>query len=269
MDAVSQTLQALWIGGLAATPLVLVIGLVCRVRMLRPSTRHLLWCAALASLAAPALGWWLWRPDWFRSESVLAAADRALGRAGPSASGNVAADVGPRMAYVGPLLLPMAASPVNLHDRAAVPTLLPSTGPNAEARRLAYELPLPLPATYADAKSGAGGTPMAALGNPGADRGRAGGLLAGGVSGRIREPVMAAVGRHESPKVLAPAEPAQQGLKTESLPAKTETADAFLTVGAVGQFLRGMVGSLVGLRDWLAALPPLPAAIWLGLPSIV
>ena len=56
MDAVSQTLQALWIGGLAATPLVLVIGLVCRVRMLRPSTRHLLWCAALASLAAPALG---------------------------------------------------------------------------------------------------------------------------------------------------------------------------------------------------------------------
>ena len=74
--------ELLWTGALAAVPLVLAVSLVCRCRRLRPATRHMLWLAALASFVTPVLGSLIWRPDWFRSERVLAAADRVLPAAG-------------------------------------------------------------------------------------------------------------------------------------------------------------------------------------------
>ena len=36
-------------GDVAATPVALIVGMICRVRSLRPATRHVLWLAALAS----------------------------------------------------------------------------------------------------------------------------------------------------------------------------------------------------------------------------
>ncbi len=65
-------------GGLAATPVALIVGMICRVRSLRPATRHVLWLATLASFLTPAAGMLIWRPSWFRSDLVLAAADRVL-----------------------------------------------------------------------------------------------------------------------------------------------------------------------------------------------
>lgn len=52
------TLQSLWelawMGGLAATPLALVVEAVLRLRPVRPATRHALWAAVLFSFVTPA-----------------------------------------------------------------------------------------------------------------------------------------------------------------------------------------------------------------------
>lgn len=77
-DGLERLLDGLWIGGLAATPLALVVALLCRIRSLRPATRHVLWGAVLLSFVTPALGTIVWRPAWFRSEHLASAADSAL-----------------------------------------------------------------------------------------------------------------------------------------------------------------------------------------------
>ncbi len=77
-ELISRTADLLWMGGLAASPLALLVGCVCRCKSLRPSTRHMLWFAVLASFVTPMLGAMIWRPQWFRSDSLIAAADSVL-----------------------------------------------------------------------------------------------------------------------------------------------------------------------------------------------
>src|SRR5688572_33428961 len=63
----------LWVGALAATPLALLVGGMCRWKNLRPATRHMLWVVVLASFVTPAIGSWIWRPEWFRTDRLVAA----------------------------------------------------------------------------------------------------------------------------------------------------------------------------------------------------
>ena len=74
MDWATQGLELMWIGGLAAVPVALLAGTLSRWRGCRPATRHAMWIAVLATFVAPMLSAGLWRPAWFRSERVLAAA---------------------------------------------------------------------------------------------------------------------------------------------------------------------------------------------------
>ncbi len=76
---ISRMADLLWLGGLAATPLAILVGVACRWKTLRPATRHILWFAALASFVTPALGAMIWTPQWFRSDRVIAAAESVLG----------------------------------------------------------------------------------------------------------------------------------------------------------------------------------------------
>jgi beta-lactamase regulating signal transducer with metallopeptidase domain len=75
---IARASELLWTGALAATPVGAAVAVMCRLRRLRPSTRHLLWMAVLASFLTPAIGSLLWKPYWFRSERVMAAADSVL-----------------------------------------------------------------------------------------------------------------------------------------------------------------------------------------------
>ena len=74
----SRLVQLVWIGGLAATPIVIAVSLLCRSEKLRPATKHVLWAAALASFLTPLAVAAVWRNTWFASERVLSLADRVL-----------------------------------------------------------------------------------------------------------------------------------------------------------------------------------------------
>jgi beta-lactamase regulating signal transducer with metallopeptidase domain len=77
-ELIARSAELLWTGALAATPLALVVAAVSRWRRVRPATRHMLWVGVLASFITPAIGTLVWRPQWFRSDRVLAAADSVL-----------------------------------------------------------------------------------------------------------------------------------------------------------------------------------------------
>jgi|GEM_PF-1880133 len=77
-QVIAKVAEMLWVGGLAATPLAVVVSLVCRARRVRPATRHMLWFAVLASFVTPAVGSLIWRPQWFRSDRVMAAAELVM-----------------------------------------------------------------------------------------------------------------------------------------------------------------------------------------------
>ncbi|HLO41202.1 MAG TPA: M56 family metallopeptidase, partial [Phycisphaerales bacterium] len=87
MDATFGLMDMLWMGGLAATPLAILVGAACRVRSMRPATRHMLWLCVLLSFLTPAVGTVIWHPAWFASGQVMAAAERVLDDGQPVAAG--------------------------------------------------------------------------------------------------------------------------------------------------------------------------------------
>ncbi|MBL8760001.1 MAG: hypothetical protein JNL50_01745, partial [Phycisphaerae bacterium] len=74
----SRLIELVWIGGLAATPIVVGVSILCRSPKLRPATKHALWAAALASFLTPLAVAAVWRNTWFESDRVLSLADRVL-----------------------------------------------------------------------------------------------------------------------------------------------------------------------------------------------
>ncbi|MBL9032303.1 MAG: hypothetical protein JNM80_11450 [Phycisphaerae bacterium] len=79
MDWSARAVELIWIGGLAALPVALLVALLSRRSWCRPATRHALWTAVLATLVGPLLTWPLGRFAWFRSERLMATADAILG----------------------------------------------------------------------------------------------------------------------------------------------------------------------------------------------
>jgi beta-lactamase regulating signal transducer with metallopeptidase domain len=86
-ELIARLSELLWMGALAATPLALIVAIVSRWRRVRPATRHMLWVGVLASFITPALGTLIWRPQWFRSDRLLAAADSVLAEPPAAADG--------------------------------------------------------------------------------------------------------------------------------------------------------------------------------------
>src|SRR5437773_2168043 len=118
MDWAARGLELMWIGGLAAVPVALIAAMCSRWPGCRPATRHALWIAVLGTFIAPALTAGLWRPAWFGSERILAAADRLAGPAragaGDAACGgeDAAPGAGPDLA---PVPTPRSGAPTLAH----------------------------------------------------------------------------------------------------------------------------------------------------------
>ncbi|MDZ4828951.1 MAG: M56 family metallopeptidase [Phycisphaerae bacterium] len=63
-------IDAIWVGGIAATPIALVAAMFCSSKRVRPATRHALALAALVSFLTPAIAGAFWRPDFLKLAPV-------------------------------------------------------------------------------------------------------------------------------------------------------------------------------------------------------
>lgn len=217
-DPIIQNLtELLWIGGLAATPLAILVGCVCRWKTLRPATRHMLWFAVLASFVSPAIGAWVWTPHWFRSDRLMAAADSVLAdrqadsRAQPSS---------PALAHREELMAPS--------DWAK--TSQPAQSPDATAHNSPDHAPLRFDVPL-DGEVAAGQMTIAA-------------------------PVTSARAELHAAPTPRPLPTAQ----ADKPATRSQTPNSASSTGEV----RAWLIRLLSVRDALAALPPVPAAIWLG-----
>lgn len=241
MELLAELMRGLWIGGLAATPLVLAIGAICRVKGLSPSTRHLLWSAVLVSFVTPAVGMMIWRPDWFRTERILAVADAAITIMGSVVSDRAAepAEVEkkkeelPRSTFVGPLLLP------------AINSMVVEKPEQNRARPVMNE------------RTGRAPTVAGAVG---VSTGVASGVDSlPRVTGNER-PAMARIG--SSTPVSAALERRGEDVRPAEAEVKTKTAEA-------PSALRRVTETATGLRDVVVSNPPIPAWLWLGVAALI
>lgn len=217
-DPIIQHLtESLWIGGLAATPLAIVVGCICRWKALRPATRHMLWFAVLASFVTPAIGAWVWTPHWFRSERLIAAADSVLASRGDT---NPAPAITHRPANREIPVDPDASPSTSQLQEFPDSVMQPST----DVAPLRFDVPL-------DCEIASGQMTLATPVTP--DRFEI---------------------RAEPSKLPLPAVQANKpALPGQSLKAEPSTDE-----------VRVWLVRLLSVRDAFAALPPVPAAIWLG-----
>jgi len=249
----SEITALLWVGALAATPLALIVGGMCRWKSLRPATRHMLWLVVLASFVTPAIGTWIWRPEWFRTDRLVVA--RSPGAApvatasGPApAAESVPTTPAPpaspvREAFPTSAPLAGAASPAVVLAAPARPA--PPTASGAASfspiSHLVPWLAYQLPSVAARPRDGAPNHEPAP--DPGAPR-----------AGGLDLPVVASTslrGTSEAPSGGAPRPTAG---------ASAPTAPRGSPMSEVDDWVK----HAVGVRDAVAALPPLPATIWLG-----
>ncbi|MBX3388608.1 MAG: hypothetical protein KF691_04050 [Phycisphaeraceae bacterium] len=262
MDAMTEIMRALWIGGLAATPLALGVGLVCRVRVWSAATKHTLWLAVLASFVTPVIGVFVWRPDWFGSERLLGAAEnviKAIESATPrepktevaqvKPEPKVAAQSAPASMFVGPVLVPLIQPENEARFVVDTPRAIPFEAENMRAAR----------ADYATLTS-----PMSALGRA-TPLGLASPLgLAPGTGRAARNEISERPARARIDRSGA-AESRPE--RREPAPEPAVVPDA-KKVESAGQ-LRTVAAALVAVRDWLGSASPIPVVLWLGVAALL
>ncbi|MFN0132384.1 MAG: M56 family metallopeptidase [Phycisphaerales bacterium] len=130
MDWAASAIELIWVGGLAALPMALLVAAISRRSWCRPATRHALWAAVLATLVGPLLTWPLGRMSLFRSDRVLAYADSLATRlhptSGPDTTTSTAASGLPASS---PTLKATDAAPA--FSRSTTPSLAPATSARA------------------------------------------------------------------------------------------------------------------------------------------
>ncbi len=254
MGAAESILAVLWAGGLAATPVALVVGAVCRWSKPRPATRHALWLAVLASFVTPAIGRLIWAPEWSRSERIIAAADSLFEKIergpGPVFGPEPRSDL-----HAGDLDAPVLTAPSRAHD--AEPPARVAMRPNGfqavpEARPIERSHPrtagrsmaAPPPDTRArehaerEAIAAPAGLTIAIPQDPSG---------AGFDTGADSAP-----STFRAEKRAAAAVPAPGSGPQEAAPAGPRFGD-----------VRAWIAALLALRDAAAELPPVPGAVWL------
>ena len=266
MDAMTEIMRALWIGGLAATPLALGVGVLCRAKAWSAATRHLLWLAVLVSFVTPALGWFVWRPNWFGTERLLGAAERVIAQlpvkqvepekatAVPTerTERDFATQSIPTTSFVGPVLLP-------------------SFTPENAARFAMGEAPsaTPISATYPrhDAPRYAGrGVSRPTFSTLGAVNTAAPLGLAPASAMRTEQPARARVAAG-LPRLIERKEAAKAPVIVSS--AASDPVAAVSKETAVAELLRTTASALVSIRDWLASASPIPMTLWLGVAGLL
>jgi len=253
MDLATSILTVLWAGGLAATPIALLVGALCRWKKLRPATRHALWLAVLASFVTPAVGRLVWRPEWSRSERILAAADTVIDRfSEPSGAivPNPAALVMP-----APAQIPAASAPVR-------PATNPSGVRSLEPPILSLEQGQPR-----EAPTFLVTAPIETASFPSAPERRD-----TSAARSIRPlPSRPTDTRHrkfetsrESDRPLEiAAGPAPVAAEVPALPPQAGERPAADSAAISGPNVRAWVVGLVALRDAIVTMPPVPGIVWL------
>lgn len=239
MDLASRVAELLWIGSLAAVPLALIVAAACRWPGCRPATRHAMWAAVLVSFVAPALASLIWRPDWFQSQRVLAAAQ--------------------------PLLQP-ASSPIG--EPAPAITLLP---PRPAERSAATPI-----RSVTSEPTDSNKAPKSSLDSKGPQRP---GVIDLPTPARRDPAQPVLTGSHERAKQgTAPALPQARSTVVVELPTRRDTSvppstaqparSAALRAAPASAGWRREMGAwlehLLLVRDEIARIPPLPVALWFG-----
>ncbi|MGH7242572.1 MAG: M56 family metallopeptidase [Phycisphaerales bacterium] len=266
MDAMTEIMRALWIGGLAATPIALGVGVVCRAKAWSAATRHLLWLAVLASFVTPALGVFIWRPTWFRTEQLLGVTERVIATLPVGASepeAKVVADAAgrqdslPKSSFVGPILLPSFTPESSARFAMGEPSMLRQAMP-------AVSSPSP---RQAGSSGSISRTPFMATTGIGTTAGNLAtplGLAPAG-SSRVEQPARVRVPASPA-RVVADRGPVNAPIA--AVPVITEKAATPRESSAAG-FLRSSVSMVASMRDALASASPIPAGLWLGVAGLL
>jgi beta-lactamase regulating signal transducer with metallopeptidase domain len=282
MDAMNEIMRALWIGGLAATPLALGVGVVCRAKAWSAATRHLLWLAVLVSFVTPALGWFVWRPNWFGTEQLLGAAEHVIAQlpvkaeavsTSPEregrASGNRAM---PTTTFVGPVFLP-SFTPENA-ARFAIGESRTLRATPMSAIPMASLPRHPAASGYATNLSNIGAVNGGAV-NSAAPLG-----LAPAGSMRMEQPARARLAatsprvseRKDATKALQATTPIDSASSRPAIALTASTTTPTLTAAretAAAELLRKSVATLISIRDSLASASPIPMTLWLGVAALL
>ncbi|MFO0835731.1 MAG: M56 family metallopeptidase [Phycisphaerales bacterium] len=259
----SRLVQLVWIGGLAATPIVIGVSLLCRSHKLRPATKHALWAAALASFLTPLAVAAVWRNTWFASERVLSLADRVLPEGTHEAKDTVRIEPGVAAggsvnAGVEAMEAPAKASDVNETPRGMeVPAKLMAT---SEPR---VPIAIPMVETTASLRSapvqlmddrGIESKPVA---RPASQHGVEQGALAGPAR------------PHGSEETPATTKAQTIGLHDQSAARAGDAGVKASIAGSMSRSTRVVLEKLVAVRDAIAGLPPVPIYVWIGIAAVL
>ncbi len=270
---IARGAELLWTGGLAATPVAIAVSMLCRCRGVRPATRHLLWVAVLASFVTPVIGSLVWKPHWFRSDRLIAAADSMLPQVqDPPTKFTPSEPVSATPTPVAPEQSP-SSEPVAIAPPAAVPLI---TGPaalgsgsslaTAPVRREVHSPPLhdsafvgPLPLSpLEDAHSAPA---ITAPTKP---------VFASTPTSRSKS---AFVGPVYAPELTDPTPgPSLSTHAASPQPTVAPTLAVDVAAPAIGPApkaastggLRTWLVRVLNVRDALADLPPVPLSVWFG-----
>lgn len=288
----SRLVQLVWIGGLAATPIVIGVSLLCRSEKLRPATKHVLWAAALASFLTPLAVAAVWRNTWFASERVLSLADRVLptkqAEDAPPAEHATHVTSAPLAAdHTSKSITPTASRPVAVESHSAAKANKAVPTPNAAT------FPSPLqaaaPSTDVCATPDAGfitceeNTGNSACESPSTTTPSAS-LLAGLVSPALEastDTPHATISAERQPSSLPtdrPTHAVPSTTDTSNRPAATQpvatqplaTSTMWSSLsGGMSRGTRVTIEKLVAVRDAIADLPPVPIYVWVGIAALL
>ncbi len=251
MELTSRMTELLWIGAIAAVPLGLLVAFVCRLSWTRPATRHALWLAVMLSFVTPAIFAAVWRPGWFTSERILA----GLEAVAPAASA----------APAGVSSGGSAASRPSTRDAApsgSLPSSAPSTGWVSFLGYPVWPRVGGEPASLDAVVQLVGRATTVRQNAPPRETRHAGGA----VHRRDLPDRSGDVKRAGAAKAIEAAARSAGSPTPGVLPALPDVTPARADVAAPGvlESVKTWVGHALSVRDSVAALPPIPAAIWLG-----
>lgn len=267
----SRLVQLVWIGGLAATPIVIGVSLLCRSEKLRPATKHVLWAAALASFLTPLAVAAVWRNTWFASERVLSLADRVLPTKQVEAT-PLAVD------HASKSITPVASGPVAIESHsAAKPHAAPPTSNFPSPLRAAAQSTDVCAAPDVGVITCEENTSNPACESPSTPAPSTN-LLAGLVSPALEvapntpHPTNAAHVQSStltSDRSTHAASLATTDKPPAAAPARATGARWSSLSGGMSRGARVTIEKLVAVRDAIAGLPPVPIYAWIGIAALL
>jgi beta-lactamase regulating signal transducer with metallopeptidase domain len=258
MDWAADATELLWIGGVTAVPLALLVTLSCKWPGCRPATRHAMWAAVLLSFVTPALASLLWRPSWFQSHRVLAGAAVAIDRLESGLRLDVGVSPPPPAATVAER---SAGAPSMEGAAPARQESLRVTTPRQEAIRSRGPATNEMPRVAREALPLAAAVEGVRASGPGVEWFESAARDLAAPTSEVRRPA-------RSTPPATPAHPAAAARKPvveragASGVSPERTAEPMGVVRTWGNEAKEWLAGALLVRDSIAQLPPLPIAVW-------